>query len=52
MTTFSDFDRYAMARALELAARGRLSVKIQIVARDDAGNRRTREYKFTLLAPK
>jgi hypothetical protein len=39
----------AIRRKLE--ARGRLGVKIQIVARDDAGNRRTKRYKLTLLAP-
>ena len=36
----------------KLATRDRLRVKIQIVARDDAGNRRTKEYRFTLLAPR
>jgi hypothetical protein len=35
----------------KLATRGRLKVKIQIVARDAAGNRRTKKYPFTVLAP-
>jgi hypothetical protein len=36
----------------KLADRGQLKVTIRIVARDDSGNRRIREYRFTVLAPR